>query len=182
MSATTLPLDRVQVSALRKCDRVVFRHYNGQSTIEAIKEANKTAANPFSEEQRIDVPCHTRWTDYTRGHGYGSPESFQGFDMIHSAKYHDTWRTIANLIQPGDLLTLHWIRAPWQETETIRTDAGPKYDPKPGGFVKDQINLVVTRGKDHDKTLTFHLEHTICPEDSTARAIRNVRYKEREPA
>jgi hypothetical protein len=184
MTLIYLPLERIQIAALRKADDIVVRHYGeGQSTLEAIKRANKTPANPFSEEQRVVIQCATRWSDYTPGHMYGLPESFHGFEMIHAAQYHDTWKTVASLLQPGDVLTVHWIRAAWQEHEPNpdKSLGAAAYRLKCGGHRQDRVELIVVRG-DKAKSLTFNIGESICPEHSLARAIRNVCYKSAEAA
>lgn len=161
-------LTTLQIAALRKCDDVAFFHNdtggNGfRSYIRAIKRAPQpTEANPFPEERIMEIPAATRWTDYARtaGQSYPVPE-FTGFHM--TGNYDETpIRTVAELLKPGDKLTLHWKR------DAGRTQA---LDENAPAFHVDRLLIYVERAS--GKRLTFLLASTLC-EDNTARMIRRV--------
>jgi len=158
------PIDAVQIAALRQCDDVCFVHNDGQSYIRAIKRAKPTAADPFAAERECRVDCGTRWADYTRDSGMSWPvPEFHGFEM--TGNYRDgLWETIAALLRKGDELTLHWQRG-----------AGNHEAMRGVNFACDLLDLVVTRGA---RQLRFRVDHSVVPEHSTARMIRDVRPRE----
>jgi hypothetical protein len=179
MSATThVTLDRIMIAALAQCDRVLFRHYEGQSTIEAIKNVKPSPKDPFApEERRVVINCDSGWNDWTPGTSWRKPESFIGFACVHAPKYRDSWVTIVSLLKAGDTLRLCWERSAWHEMEQD-SDSG-KYVIKPGGFHEDRVSLQVSR---KGKRMSFDLEHSVAPMDSYARLVREVVYKATESA
>jgi len=149
-------LTKIDVAAMKKADRIVFRHYRGESQIEAIKEADER--NPF-EQVRI-VACSAKFVDYSDRKVFGPAlDTFTGFEMKMHPGYDEEWLTIVSLLREGDELTLVWKR-----------DAGSCQNFKDAGLHGDSLSLAVKRG---EKTLTFFIESSVCP-DNTARMIKSV--------
>jgi len=157
-------LDAIQIAALRKCDDVVFTHRAGQSYIRAVKRAPMpTAADPFPQEHTIEIPCDTRWHDYSRefAQSYPMPE-FTAFEMVGNYS-ESAWRTIASLLRKADRLMLHWSK----------DCLGPDSDLARAGFHLDRLELCIARGA--NDRLTFRIDDAIVRDGSSARMIRNVR-------
>jgi hypothetical protein len=153
-----MPLDKIQLAALRQADSVVFRHTAEHgATIEATKAAPPaTARNPFPREVTVDIPCESAFREYRPGASISRP-AYTGFDMIQSAQYCPEWLTIARLLQPGDALTLRWERNAWCSPALGEA-----------GFIGDRLMLEARRGK---HCLTFHVRSYIGP-DSLTRMVR----------
>ena len=154
--AMTYRVSKIDVAALKKADRVVFRHIRGESQIEAIKEADER--NPF--EQVRAIPCGAKFVDYSERKVFGPAlDTFTGFEMFHTPNYNEEWTTIIGLLREGDELTLVWTRDGF--TAQTHEDAA---------LHGDRLSLAVKRG---EKTMRFHLETRVCP-DNTARMIRSA--------
>lgn len=110
------------VKAIQKAEQVVLRIYQGKSTLEASLDRG-WADSPrifTASEQRlypeVDGPLGGRrrtievtgsisgYTADTSRARFG-PEA-SAFEMIHTAQYSETWRTIASLIRVGDQVRL----------------------------------------------------------------------------
>lgn len=162
-----MTLDRIQVAALNKADRIAFHHrpHHGDtvpamSWIDAIQAADVTVADPFSQDRVITVSCASRFTDYQRESGCAvTGDAFRGFDMIHAAQHCDEWRTVAKLLRTGDELTLHWQRGAWG-TPALNE----------AGIVGDRLLLIVERDK---RRMTFVVGH-YTGADNTARMVRRA--------
>ena len=158
------PLDKVQIAALRKADAISFHHYQGKSYIAATKRVERTVAQPFADDVRIDIPCGWRLTNYDpNDSGLGGPaiegDKFVAFDMIHTAQYEDgIWQTVASLLKPGDVLTLHWTR-----------NGGTTQALNDAHMVGDRLRLVVERG---DRKLRFQVGEYFGPASNTSRMVR----------
>ncbi len=160
-----MALDKIQIAALRKADRIAFHHRPGAgenvkpaSWIDAIQAARVTTADPFSQDRMVTVTCAHRFTDYERESGqHVTDGAFTGFDMIHTAHACEEWQTVASLLQAGDALTLHWQRGAWGSPAL-----------RDAGIVGDRLLLVVERGK---RRLTFTVGHYTGP-PNTARMVR----------
>jgi len=149
-------LTKIDVAAMKKADRIVFRHYRGESQIEAIKEADER--NPF-EQKRI-VACGAKFVDYSDRKVFGPAlDTFTAFEMIHSPSYNEEWLTIVSLLREGDELTLVWTRDAYK---CQNLDAAQLHG--------DSLSLAVKRG---EKTMRFSVEWSVCP-DNTARMIKSV--------
>lgn len=164
----TVPIDAIQLAALRKADRVCFYHRKEpdasgfMSYVACIKTTDRTKANPFEGETSLCFPVDVRLRDYTQGDDripFGSDE-WSAFEMIHHAQSTEEWRTIVALLRVGDTLTLHWQRGGWT-TEAMQ-NAAP-------AFYGDKLSLVVERAK--SATLHFHVDSQVC-ENNSARMIR----------
>ena len=149
-------LTKIDVAAMKKADRIVFRHVRGESQIEAIKEADER--NPF-EQNRI-VACGAKFVDYSDRKVFGPAlDTFTAFEMKMHPSYDEEWRTIVSLLREGDELTLVWTRDAYK---CQNLDAAQLHG--------DSLSLLIKRG---EKTMRFTLEWSVCP-DNTARMIRSA--------
>ena len=143
-----LALSAIQIVALRRADRLVFRHTPDKgSQIEAIKDNKATNADPFAQEIVVTVPCAFAADDYG---GHGSEEypnapkaftwdalsagTFWGFDMFHSPKSDAIWQTVAGALRAGDVVRLRWMRG-----------AGTSPALYKAGVVADSLRLYIER-------------------------------------
>jgi len=51
-------LTKIDVAAMKKADRIVFRHYRGASQIEAIKEADERNGSPLTTRPLWRFPAN----------------------------------------------------------------------------------------------------------------------------
>lgn len=153
-------LTKIDIAALRKADRIVFRSEWGNTHhIEAIKKAPEaTERDPFPAERRHRVEVSGRISDYAEGSFGGAwrVESFEAFEMEHSAQHSDEWQTIAGLLREGDQLILAWVH---ENNSPALRDAG---------VCRDELRLVILRG---DKRLTFFVSSRV----QTSTRFRMVR-------
>ena len=96
-------LTKLDIAAMRKADRIVFRHKDGKSVIEAIKSAEKTEKDPFAQDVVIFVETAWSLDDYADGAEHTTYEAasegkFIGFEMIYN--YGAVWKTVASLLRP----------------------------------------------------------------------------------
>ncbi len=176
-AAGTHVLTRDDVTALRGADEVMF-HYGPQtgSIVRAGLRGERSSGKPrvysaaqqlrypntdtYSDDRHRDIPCGASMF----GHGHDTEPGWRAedhpravaFEMFQNAAYNAAWRTIVELIKPGDALTLQW--AADNNSDTVRK----------AGLHVDELRLLVRRG---DRTLTFHLQRSITP-DNSARMIR----------
>lgn len=156
------PIDAVQLSAMRKADRICFVHRDGQSYIRCIKENKPTDRNPFAQDVEIIIPCETRFVSYEKGENYFHTPDFTAFEMLHHPQFDDgDWLTTATFLKVGDVLKLKWCRG------AMNTQGANDI-----GWCGDYLKLQVTRG---DKKFSFHVDQCFVPRHSTARMIRDVR-------
>ena len=118
-------LSAEDVKAIQKADGVVLRIYEGRATLEVDLDGG------WSDSPRVFTAAEQRLfpqTDSPLGgrrrvivvdsaiSGYTTPDASlasygpgaSAFEMIHSAKYSDTWLTIAALIRVGDYVRLRF--------------------------------------------------------------------------
>jgi hypothetical protein len=100
--------------ALRHADRIIFRLWQGQATIEAYRDASHSTTG-FEEKVTIDVGG-ARIVDYGRDNGaYVRMDEYHRFYAFHSEmswKYASikTIRTLIDRIRIGGTLSLVWSR------------------------------------------------------------------------
>jgi hypothetical protein len=143
-------LTKIDIAAMRKADRIVFRAESLEErrpfTIEAIKEAPEaTPSNPFPQEVRHMIEVASMVKDYSGGM-WGSTrgiESYSAFEMVYSPQRDEEWMTITGLLKEGDKLTLIWTH----------NNSTPALDEL--GVVVDSLTLRIDRG---DKRLSFNIE------------------------
>lgn len=144
-----IPLDKVQIAAMKGADRIVFRHTKERgSQIEAIKERKPSEADPFACDQTVFIQCSFAGDDY--GHKgtqeYPSQDrefsfdelnagSFYGFDMLHTPQSNKLWHTILASMRAGDVLGLRW-----------RRNAGTSPAVFACGVVVDTLEMWIERG------------------------------------
>lgn len=165
-------LTKIDIAALRKADRIIFRTENAEErrpfTIEAIKEAPQaTPSNPFPQEARHIVTVDAQVRDYAEGSWGGSYriETYTAFEMIYSAQSDDEWQTIAGLLREGDEITLIWTH----------DNSSPAL--REVGVGIDSLTLRIQRG---DKRLSFNIQSHAYT--SARHRMVKVRHKAREAA
>ena len=159
---TARTLDSLDVAALRKADRIVFRHTRKDgSAIEAIKEAKKTPANPFATDILHIIPTQSYAFDYgDRSNSWGvhlKSDEFSAFEMEHNGD--SGFGGIAEFLKAGDVVTLAWLR------DGKRSPAVAEGIP---GWHCDMLELRVSR---KSKQYKFLVDVSIC-QDNTARMIK----------
>ena len=170
-TTTNAALTAQDIRALAKADSVVFRHWQGRTTIEAglgdsldgdrVYTAVEQRTFPLAEG-RLYSRVRTLEVDgvvsgYDREETHSSLERASAFWMIHSARFSIAWTSIVSLLRTGDFLSLHF-----------RGDANSNDYVKGAGLHADRLDLVIERG---DKRLVFILAVSVCA-DNTARMVR----------
>lgn len=163
MTETFAPteLDTQNLRALRSADRIIFRTYAGQSTVEAIRDGRNT---PDGFEQSVTVSAGEVITDYGASHSQQSATGYSAFHMEHSPEFNPVIRTVLRHLRTGDELTLHWVRDNNSETHTT------------AGLHHDELHLIVRsrkarNGKGH--TDEYLIEAAV-RQDNSARLVRRV--------
>jgi hypothetical protein len=151
-----LPVTAQDLRALRHADSVVFRHHQGQSTIEANKDGSHTK-DGFDVKHTVYVAGEVR--DHDRARMYGR-EQHAAFYMVSGAQYSDTLLTLLRKIRPGDQLTLRW------------TAANDNQNDEAVGWHRDELRLIVQR--DQQKRADVYLVAAQHGPDNTARMVRRV--------
>jgi hypothetical protein len=146
-------LTKIDIKALRKCDRVCFDYRDGKSAIRAIKSAPD--GEPFDNDKTHRIECEHRETVYREdGSTYGQKLA-SCFDMIHSAKYDREWLTIVGLLREGDELRLCW-------------SAGGASN----GYIKDAKlrgdTLTLEVRRNGNSKYSFHLATQVCAVNSAS--------------
>ena len=159
-----MALDKIDIAALRKADRILFRHSGGKSTIEAIKDGVKTERDPFARDVDHIIPCDFRIEDYTEGlfrisHDARRAGRFEAFESVHRyAHTTGVFDTFAAFLRPGDEIRLEWMR-----------DAGRTLALAETPLHADELRAHVSRGE--TGRYMFHIDYRIT-DDSGARMVR----------
>lgn len=109
------PLESHHIRALRNADQIVFRHHDGQSTVEAIRAARNSRTG-FDEA--VVIFAESAFTDYGANYLRGEPDSYEAFHMEHAAKFNPAVVTVLRHLRAGDVLRLRWTLD--NNTDTIR--------------------------------------------------------------
>ena len=150
MEPVIYTLTKADVKALKTSPAVVFRTQDGANTIEA----------KLSEDNRHIIPVYVKSSVYGREMETYKYHVSEGFAMLMSCHYHETWMTIRDLLKAGDVLTLHWI-AGGKTTNYLMNHH----------IVGDELQLIVERGK---KKMHFVIENSVTPITNSARLCRKV--------
>lgn len=145
-----MALDKIDVSALRHADYVVFafnRNRDPKYTVRACKDENERA--PFGAQRNITID----------GHVVAHDGMIVGSAVCSLRSYEDEWRTVASLLRVGDELMVTFVGA--NNSDTLRA----------ANLFADELRLHVLRGNDSRKTMTFLLDYRVCP-DNTARMVQ----------
>lgn len=151
-------LESQHLRALRNADRIVFRTYEGRSTVEAIRDGRNT---PSGFEDTVTVDAGETFTDYGASHSSQSADGYSAFHMEHSAQHAPVLRTVLRHLRPGDTLTLHWVRD--NNSETHRDT----------GLHADELRLIV-RTRKGTGPLDEYLIESAVRLDNSARLVRRV--------
>jgi hypothetical protein len=164
---STSGLNREYLKRLRDAQTVSFHHgqYPFQCCIKLTDKAG--AVLELEVGSSIQGGMQDRQRDRRR--------FTEAFEMIHSARFHDEWRTICYLLRAGDVLTLIW--QPDHHTNSYCDEAhGTTEAGAFTGLHHDVLSLRVERpvtikGRDTVRRLTFHIDSRLTP-DNSARMIR----------
>lgn len=143
-------LSRDDVYALTRADQVSFNTNHGASYIRAtlvspgaqprIYRTNEQRVFPEQREsgdRTRRIACGTNVYGFAVGNerawAHDTAPAVVCHAMVHSARHHPVWQTVAGLIKPGDLLTLSWIA----DRATVAAD---HYD-----LHHDTLSLVIHR-------------------------------------
>lgn len=155
-----MPLDKLDIAALRKADAICFDHYTRDGVdirqIRAIKRNEKSHLDPYAQ----DITHHIAVGSTVRTYGEGRDNTWTCFEMIQTAQYHDVWQTIVGLLRVNDEVALLW-----------EADNNNGYVNE-AGLHHDQLSLVVQRGP---KRMTFKVRSSVC-QNNTARTCKPVTY------
>ena len=148
-------LTAVQVKALRHASSVCF-DYLGDSNTYQIRCFKRIKDSGFEYEAVVTVPATGTITCYNED----SRKVVGAYASSLSAQYDSALRTVFSLIKVGDRLALRFLAG--NNTETLAQH----------GLACDELQLVVRRGEGpKSKTLTFNIDHRICPTHSSARMV-----------
>jgi hypothetical protein len=158
----TAPMDNEitaqDTRALRSADKIVYRRYNGQDTIEATRDGAKTA-DGFDQSHTVYVGGMVQ--DYERQDGWpAGRREYQCFEMCHSAQYSNVNKSALARIAKGDRVALVWTAG--NNNDLVR-DAN---------LHVDMLTLSIT--KPNGKREHYLLDVSVS-RDNTARMVRRVR-------
>lgn len=162
IETTVRSLTRIDVQALRQCDRICFHHDHDGSRIVAIKEIKK--AGPFEDRERQHtISCHGQVRPYRAS----SVDGARCFSMLHSGRFNEEWMTIVGFVRAGDELRLDWspdgMTNGYVEKSRVVEGCGEGLQ-----LHADVLYLKVIRGK---KRFSFMVDVEICV-DNSARMIK----------
>jgi hypothetical protein len=159
-------LTQQDIRALRHADSIVFRQYNGQGTMEAIKDGSHTP-DGFEQKHYVYVECGI--ADYGNdgsltedGYVRLTPETATCFHMENTPQYDQAVTTILRRLGTGDTLRLVWTRD--NNSEIIRN----------AGLHVDSVKLEVSKKGDPKRRETYLVDVAVTY-DNSARMIRQGR-------
>lgn len=129
------PITTIDKRALRHADRIVFRLYQGQATIEAYLEPRNPRNSTGFEQKHTIYVGGTHVSDYGKTYSWVSAEDghrYSGFHMESSSQFSPMVRTLIDRLRVGGHVALHWRR------DNLN---GPTRD---AGIVVDDLFLHVT--------------------------------------
>lgn len=149
-------LTTTDLAALRKADRVYFRStwdvdQTATAHIACVREAKKTPANPWAEDQEYRVACNTTVRTF-----HGWTEAHQNCEFVPrsagehngAAQYCPEWQTAVSMMRAGDELRLDW------------SHNGGSEEQERAGFCTDSLTLIIdrpARGKAKARRFAFLL-------------------------
>jgi hypothetical protein len=166
---TAATLSTADVAAMRLAEEVSLHYYEGTSFIRLYLGGSWNPETPrvfTARQQRLfantrDVGAHER------SRTIACEVAFAGYDepiidrstvscFWAGSAHRDTWRTVRELVKPGDRVALSWVAG---NNNHYLDDAE---------LFNDEVLLTVARGK---RRLVFALGHAICA-GNTARMIQ----------
>ena len=160
----TTGFSKLDLQAIRQCDRVCFYHDGESDSDEGRIVLRKEIENPgpFDPKERdYDLTGLT-----SRVHDYrepcdGRPDAYSCFASISSSRYSDSvWHSIAAFVKVGDTFRLCW-------------QADGNSHTKAHGLHLDELTLIVERHRGGKGTESYpFIVDTSCSPDNTARMIR----------
>jgi hypothetical protein len=150
-----MALTKIDISALKKADRICFRTYKGESNIECvkrIKSEKEKIENPYSDEIRHNISVKHNLQDY--GRIKIVENNFEAFELVYD--YSEEMQSIIAFLKENDEITIVWVRDNNnQYVDGVRLHV-------------DVLKIRINRG---DKTFLFIINHSVC-EDNNARMIK----------
>lgn len=177
MTTQLTVLSRDHIKFIRSADTISF-HWNTEafpygSNIESDYSGFKYSGimrvtNKFKAELSLDVAMRFRM--------YG-PNSHQTpnkcFAWIGSAQFTESWKTIASLLKPGDVLVCEWVADSNGYTRVASFTGNAEIEAFQSLHTDYMRFIIVRNATEKRKTeLTFELCHSICP-DNSARMIQH---------
>lgn len=158
-----ISLSRLDITALKKADDIVFIQRDGESYIRAIKRRTdaEKEKNPWSEDREHRINTDGELRDYKSEF---MQNNWSAFQMFSSAQYSRQWQTFAGFLRPLDQITLMWAA---NNNSQILDEAG---------LHNDMLRLHVKRITKSNKTKNFvFLMDVTTSKNNTARMIRHGR-------
>lgn len=159
-AAAILPAETVtaqHVRALKHADSIVFRHYEGQTTVEAHRDGAHTSTG-FADV--VTIYAESTVTDYGRETSWQPADAYTCFHMEHASQFAPVAATLVGRIAAGDTLRLEWIR----DNNNDLTRAA--------GLHVDELRIVITKKNGKRETYTVDVQVSL---DNSARMIRKAR-------
>lgn len=163
-------LTRDDLKALREADAVSF-HYTAKPTtgptcyVRLTKKHDTSGSAVWSSENDAErvIEAGVILTAYDRQHTSSDARDIRhAYASSLSARFDPHWQTAVANMKVGDALRLHFIAG--NNTETLNKS----------GLVHDEFDLRIQRTKEGHRPveLTFHIDDTICPMESSARMVQ----------
>ncbi len=166
-------LSAQDVKALRQADSVSFHKRAHGKPTDCI-QCSKRVKNPgpYDETEKTYYVA-VRGVIAGGGVPYGA-EGYNCFEMIHVAQFCEVWRTIAQSLKAGDVLTLRWSADNFRNGYVEGARITEKDEYRGMELHADALYLEVTRGEGRKRRkLVFLLDVSVCV-DNTARMVRRA--------
>jgi hypothetical protein len=172
-------LTRDHIRAMREATSVGFHSHHPQAGGGAITLTRVVKSRGMWLGDSSQQSCSVAVSSYVRGkHGDGMAATMDNsrcVAVIASAQYTDVWRTVVELVKPGDVISLSWgadIESNGYVRRSTVTERCPESNDSGMGqrLHADSLTICVKRG---NKNLHFLMDVCICP-DNTARMVRRA--------
>lgn len=163
-----MKLTKLDIAALRKCSRIVFRHNDGVSSVTAVKENRPSEKDPFARDIDHGIGAAWQLEDYAEGQDQMTYEArrdgaFTAFEVVYRYNSRAPIDTIISMLRPDDVIRLDWKRGGRRCGLLVEA-----------GLHGDALDLTILRGVLPNggarQALYFHLTTQIS-EDTAARMI-----------
>lgn len=176
------------IKFLRSADVVAFHNRPGDDLAAEVWAPSYVRADKYvwgklngerviGEEISLRLACQIQIRGKHADGTPANPKNSRCFEMIHSAKYSEAWRTITALLRARDTITLKW----WVDefangyvtrSEVVKTDERAGNAGLGMGLHADSLTLVINRaGKEK---YTFLVDVSVCVDNSARMIQRHV--------
>jgi len=174
----TTNLTKQDLKCLKNSDSICFDFNNDRKQEESQIRCNQTGSKTNTGfDQTHYIKCESRFDIYVDKEGsnyqtisYTKP--VHCFGWVSSPKYDNVWQSILTNIKENDSIILDWKSCSDGYIKgcscTVKSDNG-SYIARDERIYKDDLYITIL--KSTGKRLTFHLETSICPNNS-ARMIK----------